>query len=102
MLCKHPETGLEELMIPKPGCSDQYAHCPIKKKKKKRPGKTCAIGNKHEGTSFEKQTQGPLVPLQYYTPTPTVLSTSVAFFFQCASALLFLYCSEDIIHSITF
>lgn len=92
MLCKHPEIGLEELMIPKPGCSDQYAHFPIKKKK--RPGKTCAIGNKHEGTSFEKQTQGPLVPLQYYTPTPTVLSTSVAFFFLNVRVLCFSFTAQ--------
>lgn len=59
----------------------------------------CNRHNKNEGTFFEKQAQGPLVPLQYYTPTP-VLSTSVAFF--NVQVLCFPYCSEDIIHSITF
>lgn len=38
-------------------------------------------------------TQGPLVPLQQYIPTPTVLSTSVTFL-MC-EVLFFPYCSEE-------
>lgn len=46
-----------------------------------------------KGPPLNKNTQGPLVPLPYYTPTPTVLSTSVAFF--NVRVLSFPYCSED-------
>lgn len=42
-----------------------------------------------KGPPFEKQTQGPLVPLQYSTPQCCTHSANyVSGMFQCASALL--------------
>lgn len=51
-----------------------------------------------KGPPLNKNTQGPLVPLPYYTPTPTVLSTSVAFF----NVRVLSFLQRTFIHSMTF
>lgn len=78
--------------VPNQSCSNQCAHCPIKRDLLKHVQQA----TKMKGPSLNKNKQGPLVPQQYYTPTPTVLSSSVAFFFFLNVRVLFVpYCSED-------
>lgn len=95
MLCKHPDMSVEESML-----SQEVAVISIHTVEwQNNRLKMCNRQQIHKNLLW-KQTRGPLVPLQYFTPTPTVLSASVAFL--NVQVLRFPYCSEDVIHSTLF